>query len=180
MKSNYAFALLEQAGLNKQKFCQMTSTPRGTLDGWFAYENFPGWFESWMQLYIKNKDLEATVRVLNGIQNSIQPYGAMESAYESTVSKRKPNAISYLIDKNVLKDGDLLSFTETKDTAVLNKAKKKLIWKNDNNLYSASDLAKKILNYKGSLRGTEYWRVDRLDGKTIVELFNETWSEKEI
>jgi len=59
--------LLKKAGLNKKQFAELLSMQYNTVNAWGSNNNIPVWVESWLENYIKAKDLETII-------NTIKPY----------------------------------------------------------------------------------------------------------
>jgi hypothetical protein len=57
------------AGLDKESFSRLTNTPISTINEWSSkrngkYKDCPNWVESYLNLYIKNRDNEIYIKKL--------------------------------------------------------------------------------------------------------------------
>lgn len=60
---------LKEAGLNKDEFVELTKTNPNTLKGWATERQgrrVQHWVESWLELYIDNKEKDIAIKVLKG------------------------------------------------------------------------------------------------------------------
>ncbi len=59
--------LLKEANLNKDEFIELTGTKLGTYNGWGTVRlgrKTPLWTESWLRLYIANKNKDIVIEAL--------------------------------------------------------------------------------------------------------------------
>jgi len=56
--------LLKKAGLNKKKFAELLDMQYNTVNAWGSNNSIPGWVESWLENYIKAKDLESIIETV--------------------------------------------------------------------------------------------------------------------
>lgn len=59
--------LLEKANLSKKQFAQTLDISYTTVNAWGSTQNIPYWVQSWLENYIKAKDLD-------NIVETVKPY----------------------------------------------------------------------------------------------------------
>lgn len=66
MKYNLFEEKLLEAGLNKEKFLELTAIPKTTFYNWSKKStyNTPKWVEAYLELYIKNRNNEIYISKL--------------------------------------------------------------------------------------------------------------------
>lgn len=56
--------LLKKAGLNKKQFAELLGMQYNTVNAWGSNNSIPVWVESWLENYIKAKDLESIIETV--------------------------------------------------------------------------------------------------------------------
>ena len=64
---DYFKVLLEKAGLSKKDFANKLDISYSTVNGWGSTQNIPYWVQSWLENYIKAKDMDKVI-------NAVEPY----------------------------------------------------------------------------------------------------------
>jgi hypothetical protein len=64
MKNEDFEFILEKANLNKKKFAELTSLPYQTIMNWKRSDNVPGWVKSWLENYMKAKDIDKVAQTM--------------------------------------------------------------------------------------------------------------------
>jgi len=64
---DYFKVLLEKAGLSKKDFASKLDISYSTVNGWGSTQNIPYWVQSWLENYIKAKDMDKVI-------NAVEPY----------------------------------------------------------------------------------------------------------
>lgn len=59
--------LLKKAKLNKKEFVELTKLAYSTVVNWSGTDNVPYWVKSWLENYIKAKDIDK-------IAETVKPY----------------------------------------------------------------------------------------------------------
>ena len=60
-------SLLKKASLSKKEFANIIGISIGSLNNWGSTQNIPYWVESWLENYIKAKDMDKIIE-------AIEPY----------------------------------------------------------------------------------------------------------
>jgi len=60
--------LLKLSGLSKKEFSEMLGVSYGTVNSWGSPQNVPYWVESWLTIYIENKECRELKQLL---QNTV-------------------------------------------------------------------------------------------------------------
>lgn len=67
--------LLKKAELNKKEFCDLIGLNYPTVNTWRSSNiNIPIWVKSWLENYIKAKDINKIAYSFNDIFKTIKPY----------------------------------------------------------------------------------------------------------
>jgi DNA-binding transcriptional regulator YiaG len=56
--------LLKSAGLNKKQFAALINMQYNTVNAWGSNNAIPVWVESWLMLYIENKECKELKRII--------------------------------------------------------------------------------------------------------------------
>jgi len=65
MKKNEFNEILKKINLSRQEFADMTSLSYGSVSNWNdGKQPVPGWVESWLQNYIKAKDIDKVAETM--------------------------------------------------------------------------------------------------------------------
>lgn len=56
--------LLKLSGISKKEFSSMLKVSYNTVNGWGSPQNVPYWVESWLTLYIENKECRELKKML--------------------------------------------------------------------------------------------------------------------
>ncbi len=56
--------LLKNAGLNKKQFAALINMQYNTVNAWGSNNAIPVWVESWLNLYIENKECKELKRII--------------------------------------------------------------------------------------------------------------------
>ena len=66
--TNNQFELeLEKSSMNKKTFAELTELPYQTIMNWKRSDNVPVWVKSWLENYIKAKDMDKVI-------DAVKPY----------------------------------------------------------------------------------------------------------
>lgn len=55
---------LKKASINKKEFAELTELPYQTIMNWNNSDNAPKWVKSWLENYIKAKDMDKVVEAV--------------------------------------------------------------------------------------------------------------------
>lgn len=64
MNNDIFVELLKKSDLNKKEFSEKTKLAYSTVANWSTTNNVPDWVESWLQNYIKAKDMDKVVEAV--------------------------------------------------------------------------------------------------------------------
>lgn len=56
--------LLKKSNLTKREFSELLGVAYNTVNGWGSPQNVPYWVESWLDLYIENKECKELKQLL--------------------------------------------------------------------------------------------------------------------
>ena len=64
MTNNEFETILEEYTLSKKQFAELTELPYQTIMNWKRSDNPPNWVKSWLENYIKAKDMDKVVEAV--------------------------------------------------------------------------------------------------------------------
>ena len=56
--------LLKKADLNKKQFAELLEMQYNTVNAWGSNNNIPTWVKSWLENYIKAKDMDKVISAI--------------------------------------------------------------------------------------------------------------------